>query len=78
MRKYYYCHKNGFGCGIGYSNDSCFPLSEATKKLREEYGRSATISFWREISQSEFEKMNDIIDEANNEKRRNNYVDCER
>lgn len=65
---YYYVHKNGFGCGICYSECSKFPLSYVTISLIKKFGISSTVSFWKEIDYVEFEEMNKIINEANNER----------
>lgn len=39
-----------------------------TKKIREKVDSSAVISSWNEISEDEFEEMNGLINEINNER----------
>lgn len=70
MRKlyyYYYRHDKGFGCGLCYSDNSCFPLSKSTEYVRGIYN-SATIAFWHEISVDEYEKMRELIETNDFEK----------
>lgn len=66
MRKYYYYTYKGdkfYGMVVVYSDDSCFPLYEVTKSLREKNGVLTTIDFWHEISADEYENMGELINE---------------
>lgn len=66
MRKYYYYYyryDKGIGCGLCYSDDSCFPLSRSTEYIRTTVNDSATITFWHEISVDEYERMSKLIGE---------------
>lgn len=74
MRKYYYYYyryDKGFGCGLCYSDNSCFPISQSTNYVRETVDDSATISFWHEISVDEYEKMLELIETNDFEKKSN-------
>ena len=69
MRKYYYYTYKGnnfYGMGLAYSDDSCFPIYEITKSLREKNGVLTTVDFWHEISCDEYEEMLEIISENQN------------
>lgn len=66
MRKYYYYYyryDKGFGCGLCYSDDSCFPLYQSIEYIRTTVNDSATILFWHEISVDEYENMSKLIGE---------------
>ena len=62
---YYFVHdKKGFGCGTCSCASPLFPLSEITRNIRKKGNSSATISFWKEISREEYEKMNELMNDA--------------
>lgn len=64
MRKYYYYTYKGdkfYGMGLAYSDDSCFPIYDTTKSLREKNRVLTTVDFWHEISVDEYEKMSELI-----------------
>ena len=64
MRKFYYYTYKGdkfYGMGLTYSDDSCFPLYETTKLLREQNGVLTTVDFWKEISSEEYDKMKELV-----------------
>ena len=69
MNKHYfyysYVYNGGFGCGICCSETPVFPLCYTVINTRKEIDGSATISFWQEISQDEFEEMSKIINVHN-------------
>lgn len=59
---YFYVYSTGYGCGVSQSKEAGFNLSEVTRRLRNEKGGSATISFYKEISLGEYEKMIEIFE----------------
>ena len=66
MRKYYYYYyvfETGFGCGVHETDDSGFNVGEVTKAIREKYGNKSTISFWAQISEKEYLKMIECINQ---------------
>ena len=65
---YFVCEKKGFGCGTCSCASPLFPLSEITRNIRKKGNYSATISFWKEISREEYEKMNELMNDANDER----------
>lgn len=64
---FYYVQKENCGGGICSVDGESFPLCNMTKKIREKVDPLAVISSWNEISEDEFEKMNGLINEINNE-----------
>lgn len=62
---YYFVHeKKGFGCGTCSCASPLFPLSEITRNIRKKGDSSALISFWKEISREEYDKMNELFNDA--------------
>ena len=68
MNKHYFYYfvfeKKGFGCGTCSCASPLFPLSEITRNIRKKGNSSATISSWKEISREEYEKMNELLNDA--------------
>ena len=62
---YYFVHeKKGFGCGTCSCASPLFPLSEITRDIRKKGDSSAIISSWKEISREEYEKINELMNDA--------------
>lgn len=60
MRKYYYYvtkTSKGEGWNVCYSDSGEFPLSDELKKWSKLYRLGLIITFWHEISSSQYEKM---------------------
>ncbi len=67
MEKFYYYafqSKGFFGSGIRYADDGCFNLAEMHKFLRENYKKRCVITFWKEITCEEYEKMSDYLEDG--------------
>ena len=68
MNKHYFYYfvreKKGFGCGTCSCASPLFPLSEITRGIRKKGDSSALISFWKEISREEYEKINELMNES--------------
>ena len=56
--------KGFFGSGIRYADDGCFNLAEMHKFLQETYKKRCVITFWKEITCEEYEKMSDYLEDG--------------
>lgn len=68
MRKYYYYaykNQNSYGCGCNYSDSGNFEIVETLKKLTEQYGDCMAITFFKEISNEEYEKFRKYFENQN-------------
>lgn len=68
MRKYYYYvyRVDGrFGNGICYSDSGEFELLGMMEILKEQNKADCIITFWREISSSQYEKMRKYFENQN-------------
>ena len=65
MRKYFYfcyTHTNQFGCDCLSSCCASFPVSAALRKVTRELGGVCTITFWSEISEEDYEELNELLE----------------
>jgi hypothetical protein len=67
MEKYYYyafqC-KGRVGSGVHYADNGCFNLVGMHKFLRKTYKERCIITFWKEITIEEYEKMSDYLEDG--------------
>lgn len=68
MKYYYFYYRynvllffNEFGCGTCRTEGTSFPLSDALEEIMNKENKSAVISFWREITEEEYEKVDKLM-----------------
>ena len=67
MEKFYYyafrC-EDRFGSGIRCESNGRFSLAETHKLLLKNYKKRCIITFWKEITCEEYEKMSDYLEDG--------------
>jgi hypothetical protein len=70
MKKYYYytyrSKSMNINCGSCSIEDGCFDVNRMMRKLYKESKCICIITFWKEISEKEFEGLMEFFDEVNN------------
>lgn len=71
MKKYYYyvyrSKSMSINCGSCSIEDGCFDVNRMMRKLYKENKCICIITFWKEISEEEFEGLMEFFDEVNKE-----------
>lgn len=65
MRKYWYCmfvSQKITGQRVCYSDSGEFELCENTKALDKAYNERCIITYWREISVNQYQKMKEYLE----------------